>query len=83
MMTKKIKVKMMGTGTQDDPYLVNLPTWQMDGVPDYVKKECYVSLPDDETEIVNGKINVNQQRIREKYKKGWSEFNASDVEITI
>jgi N12 class adenine-specific DNA methylase len=25
---RKIKIKMIGSGTQDDPYRVDLPTWQ-------------------------------------------------------
>jgi len=79
---KRIKVKLVGKGTEDDPYTVNLPTWTMDGSPDYRKKECYVLVNDDETEDKEGKIKINQQRIRTKYKKGWSKFKASDVEIT-
>lgn len=77
----KIKVKMVGKGTDDDPYTVNLPTWAMVGNPDYQKKECYVTIPEDETEEKEGKTKIKQQRIREKYKKNWSKFNASEVEI--
>jgi len=46
---------------------------------DYVKKECVVEVLDDEV-LSNGKIKLNQKRIREKYKKNWSNFNASEVE---
>lgn len=79
---KRIKVKLVGKGTEEEPFTVNLPTWTMDGDADYIKKECYVLMNDDETEEKEGKTRINQQRIREKYKKNWSKFKASDVEIT-
>jgi len=78
---KRIKVKLIGKGTEDEPFTVNLPTWTMDGEADYKKKHCYVLINDDETIEKNGKIKINQQRIRTKYKKGWSKFKASDVEL--
>jgi len=76
---KRIKVKLVGKGTNDDPYTVDLPTWTMDGDPDYQKKTCYVFINDDEA--LPGKHKINQARIRQKYKKGWSKFKASDVEL--
>ena len=79
---KRIKVKLVGKGTEKEPFTVNLPTWRMDGDADYIKKECYAFINDDETIEVEGKIRINQQRIREKYKKNWNLFNASDVELT-
>jgi len=78
---KRIKVKLVGKGTEDEPFTVNLPTWQMDGEADYKNKKCYVFINDDETEEKEGKTKINQQRIRTKYKKNWSKFNASDVEL--
>jgi len=48
---------------------------------DYEKKECYVLIPDDETIEIQGKIKINQQKIRKKYPKDWSKFKASDVEL--
>jgi len=81
-MTKRVKVKMVGKGTETDPFTVNLPTWTMDGNPDYQKKECYVLMNDDETEELKGKTKINQQQIRSKYRKNWSKFKASDVELT-
>jgi len=78
---KRIKVKLVGKGTEEEPFTVNLPTWMMDGEADYVKKECFVFINDDETEKKNGKIKINQQRIRTKYKKNWNKFKASDVEL--
>jgi len=79
---KRIKVKLVGKGTEYEPFTVDLPTWTMDGEADYKNKKCYVTLPEDETEDKQGKTKINQQRIRTKYKKGWSKFKASDVEIT-
>lgn len=76
---KRIKVKLIGKGTEDDPFTVDLPTWTMDGNPDYQKKTCYVFINDDEAEP--GKHKINQQKIRTKYKKSWGKFNASDVEL--
>lgn len=78
---KRIKVKLVGKGTEEEPFTVNLPTWTMDGDADYEKKHCYIFINDDETEEIEGKTKINQQRIRTKYKKNWSKFNASDVEL--
>lgn len=77
----KIKVKLVGKGTDDDPYTVNLPTWTMIGNADYEKKRCYVLIPDDEIKIEEGKRVINQDRIKEKYKKGWGHFKASEVMV--
>jgi len=75
---KRIKVKLVGKGTEENPYRVNLPTWRMDGEADYKNKTCYVLMLDDE--VKNDKI--DQEKIRKKYKKNWSNFNASEVEIS-
>lgn len=77
----KIKAKLVGTGMEDDPFTVRLPMFKMQGDADYQKMECYVLVPDDETEEKKGKTKLNQQRIREKYVGKWSKFNASSVEI--
>lgn len=77
----QIKVKLLGKGTPEEPWTVFLPAWTMVGEPDHQKKECFVSVPDDELMIENGKIKINQGRIREKYKKGWGHFDASEVMV--
>lgn len=77
----KVKVKLIGKGTEDNPFRVDLPTWTMEGEPDYKKKECCVSIPDDELIIKEGKVVINQDKIRVKYKKGWGYFDKSEVEI--
>lgn len=75
---KRVKVKIVGKGTDDDPFNVDLPTWCMIGEVDHNKKECEVYVPDDEV-LPTGKL--NQAKIREKYKENWSNFNASNVEV--
>ena len=54
--------------------------WKKDSC-DYTKKECYVLVPDDETKEVQGKTKLDQSKIRKKYKKNWSKFIASKVEL--
>ena len=76
---KKVKVKMIGKGTEEDPFTVDLPTWQMVGDCDYNTMECEVEIPNDEVDL-NGKI--DQNKIRSKYKKNWSNFNAANVEAS-
>lgn len=97
---KRIKVKIVGDGSETNPHRVTLPNYTMDckrdanGTPiwtnyqngqaehsiDYVNKECYVLVPDDETKEIQGKSKLDQSKIRKKYK-GWSKFKASDVEL--
>lgn len=40
-----IKVQLIGTGTQDDPYRAPLPTYTLRHV-DYVNKVCVVEVPE-------------------------------------
>lgn len=75
---RTVKVKIVGTGKEEDPYTVELPTWIMIGEIDHNKEECQVFVPDDEVKTDG---TLDQERIRSKYKEGWSEFNASDVEV--
>jgi len=59
----KIKVKVVGKGTQDDPFRVNLPTCRMIG--EIAKdKTVEVLVPDDE--CTDGK--PDKAKIRAKYK---------------
>jgi len=74
---KKVKVKIAGDGSEENPFTVNLPTWLMIGDIDKDKKNVEVYLPDDE---VDDKGKINEKRIREKYKKNWSKFKKEDVE---
>ena len=74
---KKVKVKIIGSGKDEDPFTVDLPTWSMIGEIDHNKKQVFVGIPDDEVDL-NGKI--DQDKIRSKYKKNWSNFNAATVE---
>jgi len=68
---KRIKVKIIGDGTQGNPFRANLPTYIMDTV-DYDKLEAYVFVLDDETEEIDGKVQLNVKRIKEKYPR-WKE----------
>jgi len=94
---KRIKVKLKGKGTYLVPFRVELPTFVIDcqrdadGQPiltsdgfqldsvDYKKMTCYVLVPDDE---VSPDGHLDEKRIRVKYKEGWSEFKAEDVEVS-
>jgi len=94
-MMKRIKVKLVGKGTYHDPIRVNLPTYVMDverdaeGNPILTedgspvaqdlkgKTSCWVLVPDDE---VDEEGRLDEKRIREKYKEGWSKFRREDVE---
>ena len=80
---KRIKVKMIGTGKEGDPFRVALPTWHMDRIipPDYIKMECYVWIHDDETYNELGKDKISQSKIRQKYKENWSNFDKTGIEV--
>jgi len=92
---KRIKVRLIGSGTELDPFRVPLPSYiidckrDMEGNPvlgkegfpvdsvDYEARTCYVLVPDDE---VGPDGRLDEKRIREKYKEGWSKFRREDVE---
>jgi len=66
----RLRVPIIGSGTRDDPYRVDLPTWQ--GITfdtDKGKKPPHawaiIEVPDDEIGL-DGKI--DRKRIKEKYK---------------
>lgn len=67
--------------TNGNPMGVNVDEGFPEDSIDYVNKECYVMVPDDETKEVQGKTKLDQKKIREKYKKNWSKFIASKVEL--
>jgi len=68
---KQVRVKIVGSGAQGDPFTVDLPTWLMVGEIDHNVKECQVYIPDDET--TDGEI--DQNKIRKKYGGKWKEFD--------
>jgi len=74
-MMKMVKVKLIGSGTMDDPFRVNLPTFVLVDA-DYLRLEATVLVPEDE---VDDKGCLNEVAIRRKYKEGWSRFRAADV----
>ena len=81
---KKIKVKLVGKGTEDDPYRVELPTYIVDVVDgkmqiDYKRKICTVWVPADE---VDEKGKIKEEYIRKKYGGRWKKWKASDIEPT-
>ena len=66
----RIRVKMIGSGTDQDPYRVDLPTWS--GIEFDTDKGKYppaakaiVEVPDDE---VGSDGKIDKKRIKEKYK---------------
>jgi len=76
----KVKAKVTGKGTPDDPSRVNLPTYGMvPGTEEYadkakrVLKSVVVEIPDDE---VDEKGKLDPEKIRRKYRDHpvWSKF---------
>lgn len=80
----KIKAKVIGSGTDEDSYRVDLPAYSMvDGTEVYVGKklvEVEVIVPDDECD----EKGLNKTKIRGKYKgQRWDNENvADDVAVT-
>ena len=78
----RIKVRMIGAGTDSDPYRVDLPTWQMiECDTDKGKKPpnawAIVEVPDDE---VDGKGKLNRAAIKRKYKGQMWEKHIDEVD---
>ena len=77
----RLKVKMIGSGTMEDPYRVDLPTWQgiefdtdKGKVPPAAK--AVVDVPDDEVDEA-GKI--KRDYIKKKYKGSKWEKHEPDI----
>jgi len=73
---KRLKARLEGSGSYEDPFRVNLPTYVLDGEPDIGRRWAWVQVPDDE---VDDEGQISQKRIREKYREGWRKFDASTV----
>jgi hypothetical protein len=76
----QINAKLIGTGTPNDPFRVNLPNYNMIGEPNYTTKKVDIKVPDDE--LTSDKTRPDVQKIRNKYKgqTAWDRANvASDV----
>jgi len=92
---KRVKVRLVGTGTELDPYRVNLPTYMLDVKRDPEGKPILVDeLPEpavdyeartawvlvpDDEVDPNGRL--NEKRIREKYREHWANFRREEVEV--
>ena len=82
MKGKKVKVKVIGKGTREDPFRVNLPTYRMipgseeyDGIDKKVLKSVEVLVPGDECDE---KGRLSKARIKAKYK-GQAAWDREDV----
>jgi hypothetical protein len=78
---RKIQVKIIGSGTESDPYRVDLPTWQgIEFDTDKGKKPpnafAIVEVPDDE---VDEKGKIDRKRLKEKYKGSVWEKHKPDI----
>ncbi len=76
----KITAKIIGSGTAEDPFRVNLPTYSMVDEPDYIGKTVKIEVPDDE--LTADKTRPDSQKLREKYRgqPAWDRANvAADV----
>lgn len=79
---KRIKVKVVGSGTPEDPFRVDLPTYHMipgteeyAGVDKKVLKSVEVDIPADECD---DKGRLSKEKIRAKYK-GQPRWDREDV----
>jgi len=86
MKTIKLKVKVIGSGTQEDPFRVDLPTYQMiPGTEEYdaadkkVLKKVEVLVPADECDE-SGQLSA--KKIRTKYK-GQHRWDHKDILKTV
>jgi len=73
---RRVKVMLVGSGTPGDPWRVDLPTYVMDGEPDYERRCAWILVPPDEADEEGC---IDQKRIRAKYKEGWAKFDAETV----
>jgi len=82
---RKIKCRLIGKGTEEEPYRINLPTYQVslneEGIPeiDYKKREANVLVPDDEVDPDT--LKLKEKYIREKYGGRWKKFKADEVQL--
>jgi len=80
----KLRVKVTGKGTQDDPFRVDLPTYAMvAGSEEYadkarkILKSVEVLIPDDE---VDDRGKPSLEKIRKKYK-GQPAWDRPDLKL--
>jgi len=93
----RVKVKVIGSGTLDDPYRVNLPTYiidvQRDADGNPILTEDGTPKIQDLTRIsacwvlipddeVDELGRIDEKRIREKYGGKWADFRREEVEVT-
>jgi len=82
---KRIKCRLTGRGTFDNPFRINLPTYEISldetEAPeiDYLKREAYVLVPDDEVDPDT--LKLKEKYIREKYGGRWKKFKADEVQL--
>ena len=79
---KKIRVKVIGSGTREEPFRVDLPTYQMipgseehGPGPDHILKSVEVLVPADECD---SKGRLSKSKIRAKYK-GQERWDREDI----
>jgi len=70
----KVKVRLIGDGTETSPYRVPLPTYVIIRV-NYTAKWADVEVPDDE--VKEGRI--DRERIKEKYQE-WYRVNREEFD---
>jgi len=70
----RVKVRLIGEGTEENPYRVPLPTYQIIEI-DYERGRAVILIPDDE--VKEGR--VDRERIREKYRE-WYRANREEFE---
>lgn len=85
---KEITVKITGSGTQEDRYRVNLPTYKIIDM-DIGKRQAKILVPDDEVDEVvgndkNKKLMLSKDKIRQKYRgQKWDRSDVCDDVIIL
>jgi len=87
---KKVKVPLIGSGTQEDPYTIPLPTFTIISM-DYEKKEAVVEVPDeyfkktivrpDGTVEELETLEIQIEKLRLMYRRAWHMFKPHEDKI--
>jgi len=87
---KKVKIPLAGSGTQEDPYTIPLPTFTIISM-DYEKREAIAEVPDEYftktivkpdgtvEEVETDEIQV--EKLRSMYRRAWGRFKPHEDRI--
>jgi len=87
---KRVKISLIGSGTEEDPFRVALPTYRIISI-DYSAKEAIVECPDEYftktivkpdgtvEELETDEIQV--EKLRNMYRRAWGRFRPHEDKI--